>query len=1493
MLKKFFFVFVLTLLSTFTFSQNPNPQWFELMADPSKSLYEIQESFYSFWQNRTIEKGKGYKAFKRWENYMAPRVYPSGDITLPSQTDPNYIQWEQENLANGIPKSLSGNWQPLGPVGAANGGGAGRLNFIRFHPTNNNILFVGAPDGGLWKSENGGVSWSTNTDQLTVIGCSDIAIDYTNPDIMYLATGDGDASDTYSVGVLKSIDGGLTWNTTGLTFTVNQGRTLSRLLIHPTDPSILFAVGSNGVWRTTNAGDSWTVVNTTAGLKDAEFHPTNPNIVYAAGSGFRRSTDGGVTWNTVSIPLSGINRIAIGVSPANPNYVYLLASDNADSGFKGLMRSTNEGASFTTRSTSPNVLGWDDGGDSGGQGWYDLAIAVSPTNAEDVFIGGVNMWRSTNGGSNWTLNSHWYGGFSKPYVHADIHDIAFLPGSGNTIFSANDGGLFKTTNTGSSWSDISGNLNIAQQYRFGLSSTNENLLITGHQDNGTNRMSGTNWTQVYGGDGMDCFIDRTNNNNMFGSYVYGDYYRSTNGGASWTSIADLPGGDWLSTWHQDPVSATTIYAGGRSELYKSTNSGNSWVALGTPTGNGNITEFAIAASNNQIIYALKTGSAGVSKSTNGGTSFTSVNSGLPTTLAPTYVVVSNTDPNKVYVTYSGYTAANKVYVSSNGGSTWTNISTGLPNVACNTIVYHNDSQNDAIYVGTDVGVFYRDNSMSSWIQFSNNLPRVAVRDLEIFYPTGRLRAATYGRGTWDSDLYSTEAAGPIAMFTANQNTICAGQTVSFTNTSLGDPTSFAWSFPGGNPSTSTEENPTVTYSTAGTYSVELIATNDSGSGANTQTDMIIVNAVTNGNLPITEGFIDAQFPPSDWTLINPNSSAVSWARDASIGVDPTIGNSMVFDNYTQDDTGDEDIVRLPSIDLSEATTASLSFDVAYAPYDASYFDGLKVTISTTCGGNLTTVYEKSGTDLATAPAIQGLFTPQNTEWRRETIDLSAYLGQGNVLVSFHNLAGYGNRIFIDNILLEGEVSQDPPVASFTANQSVVCVGQSVQFTNTSSGASNSYSWTFQGGNPSTSSEQNPLVSYNTPGTYEVVLSVSNPYGTDELIQPTFLEVIAAPQIVSFQDASRCGNGALSLSASANEGTLNWYSASTGGTLLGTGTTFTTPSISSTTIYYVESTNGTCSSTRQAVIATINENPTVSIQAPQTTICLGNNVILTAQGADSYVWGNGLGSLNTITVSPTSTTTYSVVGTNDLTSCSNSATLEIVVNSAIDVNVTASQTEICAGDDVVLTASGASTYSWLPGGQTGATITVNPITTTTYTVTGTLGCTASESITVTVNPAPTVSLADLPTVCITDAPFVLNQGSPAGGTYSGSGVSGNQFNPLLAGAGNIVITYEYGIGSCVGQATKILVVDACASISENEEEVFLIFPNPTEGMLIVKGITLMDYKTIELFDVQGKKVASWDITDEKMILNVSPFASGNYTISISNEAKSVHRKLVLR
>jgi PKD repeat protein len=1445
-----YFKIVIFLLFSFTsFSQ----QWVEMMRNPNVNFYETQAEFEAYWAGKTIQKGKGYKAFKRWEHYMEPRVYPSGNVTAPSQTYKNYKQWEADLAAAGIPKSTNGTWAIVGPTGKPANGGAGRVNFVRFDPTNSNTIWIGTPDGGLWKSTNGGTSWSTNTDQLTVIGCSDVAIDPTNSNTMYLATGDNDGTDTYSTGVLKSTDGGATWNTTGLNWNATQGRTIGRLLIHPTNPQILMAFTSAGIFRTTNGGTSWTNPTGTFACSDGEFKPGDPTTVYACGTSFKRSTDGGVTWTAVTTGLTGIGRLAMAVTEADPNYVYLLAARASDNGFLGLVRSTNSGAAFTTRmasTASNNILGWDNGADAGGQGWYDLAIAVSPTNAETVLTGGINIWKSTNGGTNFTKTSVWTASNST-YVHADIHDLAFLPGNGTTVFTGCDGGVFKTMNTGTAWSDLSSNLQIAQQYRISISTSNANLVLAGHQDNGSNlTTNGTAWAQKVGGDGMDCYIDRTTNTNMIASLYYGDYYRSTNSGASFTDITDPTANgteEWVSPIHQDPTTSAIAYAGGRTKLYKCANiwGSVSWTALGTPSGSGNITEFAIAPSNNQIIYTLKSGTNAVARSINGGTSFTPVSTGLPTNAIPTWIAISNTDPNVAFVTYSGYVATAKIYKTTNGGTSWTNLSTGLPNVPVNCVVYHNgNSAGDGIYIGTDVGVYYRDNSMSSWVDFSSGLPNNAVSDLEIFYGTTKaLKAGTFGRGTWTSDLYNSVPTPPVASFTANNLTICVGQSVQFTSTSSGLPTDYAWTFTGGSPTSSIDQNPLITYNTIGTYAVSLTVSNANGSNTSNQTNYVTVVGSSGATLPLVEGFTTTTFPPTGWVSINTDATDTTWMRSATVGFAPTAGNSMVFLNFYKNDIGNQDEMRTPKLNLAGYSAAQMTFNVAYAAYSATYVDGLEVLISTDCGTNWTSLYNKTGTTVAagnlpTAALTTAVFIPTATQWRTETINLNAYLGQTSAILAFRNLAGYGNNLYIDNINITGTAVPTAPTASFTSTpSSTACTGQTVQYTSTSTGSPSSYAWTFTGGTPATSTIQNPTVTYATAGTYNVALTATNGAGSNTSTQNNFITVNQMPSLTGTTPGSVCGAGTVSLSATSSAGTINWFTAATGGTSIGTGSTWTTPLISATTTYYAEVTSNGCTSARTAVIATINPVPTATNPGNKTA-CVGLSIAAISFTGSSpssmYAWTNtntaiglgasGSGNISAFTPSTAGTSTISITPT--LNGCPGTVVTFTITVSEVPTLSSTTPASRCGTGTVSLIAAGSagSTLNWFAaatGGTSlgsGTTFTTPSIsTTTTYYVEAVIGgCSSGRTAVVaTVNPSPTVNNPGNQGVCIGSAVNTISfTGSSASATYGwtnsntaiGIGASGSgdiiSFTPTSIGTATIIVTPT--LNSCTGTPQSFVI-----------------------------------------------------------------------------------------
>lgn len=768
---------LLLFLTLTALSQNTKNQidWRDLDGNKGASFYEVRNTFRTFWINKTKEKGQGWKQYKRWENYMAPRVYPSGNMALPSSNYENFIAWQKDNnfQESQIASRTTGNWTTLNSDTPPTGYdvGSGRINFVVFDPISpTTTMYVGAPDGGLWKTTDGGTTWSTNTDFLPVIGCSGLVIDPTDSQKMFLLTGERE-TDRRSIGVLKSTDGGATWNPTSLVWTALDNYKTSKIVMDPNDPSIMMIATDGGVFKTDDAWDSWTQVGEVEIISDIEFKPGNSQTVYSsANNKIFKSTDNGDTWIQITsgLPSEGlISRIELAIAPSNDAYVYAILGDQ-NSGFLGMYRSTNSGTNFSLRSNTPNILHASanpGAGDTGGQAFHDLAIAVKPDDEEIVTIGGINQWQSTNGGASWTRITYWLGADSEypsqnsepePYIHADIQYIAYQPGSNSTFFSTCDGGISKTTDNGVTWADITNNINVGQQTNIALSETNANFLFTGLQDIGSLKYNTGVWSGLSGGDGEDGFIDRTNNDNVISSTVEGEFFISYDGGITYNDVTGLPsGGEWFSPIHQDPIDAGTVYVGGFPNLRRSTDvlSGNaySWTTLGSPVGAGNILRFEIAPSNNNVMYAIKENT--ISRSANAGSNWSNITGSLPVGSATLKnLVVSNTDADKLWVVFSGYSASNKVYRSNNGGVSWTNVSTGLPNIPMNAIVYTNDSANDALYVAADIGVYYLDNTLTTWEPFLTNLPNVAVQDLEIFYPTGKLRAATYGRGSWESPL---------------------------------------------------------------------------------------------------------------------------------------------------------------------------------------------------------------------------------------------------------------------------------------------------------------------------------------------------------------------------------------------------------------------------------------------------------------------------------------------------------------------------------------------------------------------------------------------------------------------------------------------------------------------------------------------------------------------------------------------------------------------
>jgi hypothetical protein len=843
-------------LTTFLFSTQlaTAQSWLELR-EKGANYYDIKAAFERQYRGKIKEMNKelrrevakghadakseameGMIQFMRWSSRVEPRIRESnGDLGVIAEGNARAIAAKSREIST----RAGATWTLIGPKSTATNGGNGRVNAVRAHPTTPTTLFACTPAGGLWKSINSGTSWAPISDAIALLGATDVAFDPIDPNIMYLATGDGEAGDAYSTGIYKSTDGGTTWAATGLTFIAGQRKLFSKIIVNPTTGAIVVG-GSGGIYRSINGGTSWTQTST-LGVRDLEAKPTNPSILYAGGYGstiFLRSTDGGATWAAAGtgLPTTGVQRVAVAVTALDTNYVYAFLSNNTDYGFKGLYLSTDGGATFTSKSSTPNVLGWNAAGnDAGGQGWYDLSIAVDPSVKTTIYIGGVNVWKSTTSGSTWACVAHWSGS-GAPYVHADNHDLSFV---GSTLYVGNDGGVFCSANGGSTWSDRSSNLSNSQLYGMGQSTTNANTLLSGHQDNGTNlTTNGTTWSQNLGGDGMLCFIDRTNDNNMFGSIYNGALYRSTNTGASFSNIKNVTGGGWVTPWLQDPVTPATIYAGG-ANVEKSTNSGTAWTTISAFSGVGTLVSLDVAPSNAQCILAAS--ATKLMKTINGGTAWTDITAGLP---ASTSILMVRFDPAnaaKIYVALASYNG-NSAYCSTDGGATWVNISSGLPLLPANCFA---TQSNGDTYCGTDMGVYLRAAGATTWTAFSTGMPGVPVNELRIFTPTGRLRAATYGRGIWESPLNSFNNAPTVAITSpANNATFNVGSSITINATAAdsdGTVTSVAFYNGATLLGTSTVAPYTYTWATPATSSYALTAVATDNSGATTTSAIVNVS----------------------------------------------------------------------------------------------------------------------------------------------------------------------------------------------------------------------------------------------------------------------------------------------------------------------------------------------------------------------------------------------------------------------------------------------------------------------------------------------------------------------------------------------------------------------------------------------------------------------------------------------------------------------------
>lgn len=743
-MKKLLSAITLLSISTMGIAQFDAP-WekdagLETAKKKPKTFQESQQEFYEYWKDKdSTVKGCGYKVFKRWEEYWSTRLLEDG--TVPSSAK----YWEEYEKMQTSFKSArrfdNASWKSLGPFSHTGTGswspGQGRVNVIVEDPIDSKTIYLGAPNGGLWKSKDDGATWQPLTDNLPRIGIGAIAIDPKNTKVIYLGMGDDEASDCPSIGIMKSVDGGLSWNLTGLTFTATGGTNVkcTDVIISPDNSQVLWASTSNGLYKTTDAGATWKQT-LTGNIKGMNLKPGNAATLYAVTTNkFYRSTDGGETFTAITSGLpTSAGRFAIDVTAADPERVYLLASASGN-GYQGVYKSTNGGTSFTAVNTSTDVF-------ENTQSWYTMPIGVSDTDANQVFTGCLNVWKSSSGGSSFSRVNNW-STVNSTYTHADIHYIRYYKGR---LYIGSDGGIYRSTNNGTSFTDLTKGVAVGQMYRLSGAPSNKNILVAGLQDNGGYGWNGSNWNNYHGADGMDCAVDALTPTTMYGFIQNGStLYRSTNSGQSGSQYVTGKSGNWVTPLVADKDGSLIA---GFSDLWRL--KGTSWTQISTFSFGGMINGIEIAPSNSSVIYVFRAKNLYVTK--NGGSSFTDITAGLTGTI--TSVETHYSDPNKVWVTVGGWVSGSKVFYSSNAGSTWTNVSKNLPNFPANIIKQEIGNTKDALYIGLDVGIYYTDNTLTTWEPYMNGLPNSSVRDLEINEKANIIRAATYGRGIWESDVYS-------------------------------------------------------------------------------------------------------------------------------------------------------------------------------------------------------------------------------------------------------------------------------------------------------------------------------------------------------------------------------------------------------------------------------------------------------------------------------------------------------------------------------------------------------------------------------------------------------------------------------------------------------------------------------------------------------------------------------------------------------------------
>jgi photosystem II stability/assembly factor-like uncharacterized protein len=736
-------ILCLTILLNLSAFAQQKVSYKEMMENTAYNFYEVVDSATVYFDINGRGKGSGSKGFERWKNENESKYAPSGDrynVDHYTATKAYSAILSQNNYKH--KGSFDNGWEDLGPYDANNvtshySPGIGRVEAFWVDPTNSNTIYIGSRSGGFWKTTNGGNTWKNTTDFLVASGVRAIDVNPNNKSEILINVQHG--GNGYTYGIHKSIDAGETW-TPSLFVPNNLGwgglgdnERIYEIAYHPRVANQLFIGTTQGLYLSNDNLETWTRVFTGA-TTDIEFHPTNNQIIYAfRNSGtdrnlLKKSTNGGNSFsNAGTFPSNSDRQIFLSVCNTAPTHIYA-ASTN------GVYKSADEGASFTYL-TNPDEAG--------------LAFSVSDIDTNNMIYGYVDLFNSTNNGNTFTQRTSW-SNQNDAYIHADLRTSKCLNG---VFYVGTDGYLAKSVDNGITWTTLNDGTGIREFYAVGTSQGNIDAHMAGSQDNGTSILNKTGWIEWNGGDGMEALVHPLNADWMIGSWQFGSRNYTRNGGFDGRRGTGNPNkgsgnAAWEAPFLLNPMNQMQVLHFSDS-VWTGNRFGQDWKLKGVPDVGGLIGEADIATTDSNVI-AVSRGNA-LKLTTDGGDTWNLITNGLPG-YTMTDIAFDPKDENTILVTYNRYqNDIRKIFITHNQGATWENITYDLGNMPLRTVtVDHSDSS--YIYVGGEIGIYYKSMKGTSWTLYDDQLPNVTVKDLEVHYGSNTLKAATWGRGLWQNSL---------------------------------------------------------------------------------------------------------------------------------------------------------------------------------------------------------------------------------------------------------------------------------------------------------------------------------------------------------------------------------------------------------------------------------------------------------------------------------------------------------------------------------------------------------------------------------------------------------------------------------------------------------------------------------------------------------------------------------------------------------------------